>query len=60
MKRELLWMPFFGWGLALLRSIAIDRGSGASAVNQVVVQDKARLQDGLGVLISPKARGWHR
>ena len=25
-KRELLWIPFFGWGLAMLSPIAIDRG----------------------------------
>ena len=27
-KRELLWIPFFGWGLATLRPIAIDRKAG--------------------------------
>ncbi len=26
LKRELLWIPFFGWGLAVLNPIAIDRG----------------------------------
>ena len=30
-KRELLWLPFVGWGLAGVRSIAIDRKSGVAA-----------------------------
>src|SRR5687767_6762768 len=28
LKRELLWIPFFGWGLWLLRPIAINRSAG--------------------------------
>jgi len=54
LKRELLWIPFVGWGLKLLRSIAIDRGVGHRAVNQVVEQGKARLADGLWVIIFPE------
>src|SRR5476651_964064 len=34
LKRELLWIPFVGWGLKLLRPIAINRGAGHRAVNQ--------------------------
>jgi 1-acyl-sn-glycerol-3-phosphate acyltransferase len=34
LKRELLWVPFFGWGMALLKPIAIDRSSGRKAVNR--------------------------
>ncbi len=29
LKRELLWIPFFGWGLALMSPIAIDRSRGS-------------------------------
>jgi 1-acyl-sn-glycerol-3-phosphate acyltransferase len=54
LKRELLWIPFFGWGLKLLRPIAINRGEGHRAVNQVVEQGKARLADGLWVIIFPE------
>jgi 1-acyl-sn-glycerol-3-phosphate acyltransferase len=54
LKRELFLIPFFGWGLAQLRSIAINRGAGASAVNQVVTQGTARLQQGLSVLVFPE------
>lgn len=54
LKRELMWLPFFGWGLAQLRSIPIDRSSGTSAVNLVVGAGQKRLQDGLSVLIFPE------
>jgi 1-acyl-sn-glycerol-3-phosphate acyltransferase len=54
LKRELLWIPFVGWGLKLLRPIAINRGEGHRAVNQVVEQGKARLQDGLWIIIFPE------
>jgi 1-acyl-sn-glycerol-3-phosphate acyltransferase len=54
LKRELLWIPFVGWGLKLLRPIAINRGEGHRAVNQVVEQGKARLADGLWIIIFPE------
>jgi 1-acyl-sn-glycerol-3-phosphate acyltransferase len=54
LKRELLWIPFIGWGLKLLRPIAINRGEGHRAVNQVVDQGKARLADGLWIIIFPE------
>jgi len=54
LKRELLWIPFVGWGLKLLRPIAIDRGEGHRAVNQVIEQGKARLEDGLWIIIFPE------
>ena len=53
LKRELLWIPFVGWGLKLLRPIAINRGEGHRAVNQVIEQGKARLADGLWIIIFP-------
>jgi len=54
LKRELLWIPLFGWGLAMLRPIAIKRGTGRRAVDQVVKQGTDRLADGLWVLIFPE------
>jgi 1-acyl-sn-glycerol-3-phosphate acyltransferase len=54
LKRELLWIPFVGWGLKLLRPIAINRGEGHRAVNQVIEQGKARLADGLWIIIFPE------
>ncbi len=54
LKYELMYIPFFGWGLALLRSIPVNRGAGASAVGQVVTQGMQRLADGLSILIFPE------
>jgi 1-acyl-sn-glycerol-3-phosphate acyltransferase len=54
LKRELLWIPFVGWGLKVLRPIAINRGEGHRAVNQVVEQGKARLADGVWVVVFPE------
>ncbi|HTP40768.1 MAG TPA: lysophospholipid acyltransferase family protein [Steroidobacteraceae bacterium] len=53
-KRELMWLPFVGWGLKLLRGIAINRSGGGSAVRQVVEQGTARLNDGMWVVIFPE------
>ena len=54
LKRELLWIPFVGWGLKRLRPIAIDRGAGHRAVTQVVEQGRRRLEDGLWVIVFPE------
>jgi len=53
-KRELLWIPFFGWGLASMRPIAIDRGAGRTAVSQVIEQGQELLEDGIWVTIFPE------
>ncbi|HIJ22107.1 MAG: 1-acyl-sn-glycerol-3-phosphate acyltransferase [Gammaproteobacteria bacterium] len=54
LKRSLLWVPFFGWGLALLKPIAIDRGAGRKALQQVIDQGIERLQSGIWVVIFPE------
>jgi 1-acyl-sn-glycerol-3-phosphate acyltransferase len=54
LKRELLWIPFVGWGLRQLQPIAIDRGAGRRAVGQVIAQGRQRLHDGLWVIIFPE------
>ena len=54
LKRELLWIPFVGWGLKLLRPIAINRGEGHRAVHQVIEQGTERLAAGLWVVIFPE------
>jgi len=54
LKRELLWIPFFGWGLAMLEPIAIDRKSGKKAMRQLLEQGTARLQAGRWVVIFPE------
>ena len=54
LKRELMWIPFFGWGLALIRSIPINRSAGTSAIQLVVEEGQARLRQGLWVLVFPE------
>jgi 1-acyl-sn-glycerol-3-phosphate acyltransferase len=54
LKRELLWLPFFGWGLALTSPIAIDRSDGKGAVKQLLRQGKERLDMGFCVVIFPE------
>jgi len=46
-KRELLWVPFFGWGLAAMRPVAINRSSGRNAITQMVKKGTARLKQGV-------------
>ena len=53
-KRELHLVPFFGWGLALLRMIAIDRSRGRDAFAQVVEQGRLRLAQGAWPLLFPE------
>ena len=54
MKRELLWIPFFGWGLAMLSPIAINRNSGAKALRQMAEQGRERLDAGFCIVIFPE------
>ena len=54
LKRELLRIPFFGWGLATLRPIAIDRAAGRSALEQVVEQGGRRLAERIWVVVFPE------
>jgi len=54
LKRELLWIPFFGWGLALTSPIAIDRGSGARALKQMAGLGRERLAQGFWIAIFPE------
>lgn len=54
MKRELLRIPFFGWGLAMTSPIAIDRAAGREALKQLVEQGRQRLAQGFDVVIFPE------
>jgi len=54
LKRELLRIPFFGWGLAAFSPVAIDRGAGREALKQLVAQGQARLAAGFWVIVFPE------
>jgi len=53
-KRELHRIPFFGWGLALLRMIPIDRSKGREAFEQVVQSGQKRLDEGRWPILFPE------
>jgi len=53
LKRQLLWIPFFGWALRLLEPIAIDRKR-SSSIKQLIEQGKKRLSQGRWVIIFPE------
>jgi 1-acyl-sn-glycerol-3-phosphate acyltransferase len=53
-KRELNYLPFFGWGIATLGMINIDRSHGSSAFEQVVEQGTDRLARGWWIVIFPE------
>lgn len=53
-KKELLYIPFFGWGLALLRMIPIDRSKTRDAFSQVVEQGRKRLASGQWIIMFPE------
>jgi 1-acyl-sn-glycerol-3-phosphate acyltransferase len=54
LKKELLRVPFFGWGLAMLSPIAIDRSSRRQALQQLVDQGQQRLAAGFYIVIFPE------
>ena len=54
LKKELLRIPFFGWGLAMTSPIAIDRSSRKAALKQIVEQGRDRLKQGFWIVIFPE------
>jgi 1-acyl-sn-glycerol-3-phosphate acyltransferase len=54
LKRELLWIPFFGWGLALMSPIAINRARGMAALRQIARRGRQRLEQGFWVVVFPE------
>lgn len=53
-KRELLWIPFFGWGFALSSPITINRSAGSEAMAQMVTQGTRRVRNGFNIIIFPE------
>jgi len=54
LKRELLKIPFFGWGMSLLNPIAIDRSAGRKALNQMLSEGVERLHGEDWVVVFPE------
>ena len=54
LKRELFYIPLFGWALAVMGTIAIRRGNPREAIKQVIEQGKQRLAENRWVVIFPE------
>lgn len=54
LKKALLYVPFFGWGLAMLEPIAINRSKKKKAMQQIIDQGTKRLNDGRWVVLFPE------
>lgn len=54
LKRELLWIPFFGWGLAMMSPIAIDRSKGTSALKRMAELGSERFAQGFWIVVFPE------
>jgi len=54
LKRELFYIPFFGWALAAMGTIGIRRGNPREAIKQVIAQGKERLAQNRWVVIFPE------
>lgn len=53
-KRELFWVPFFGWLLALSSPIALNRSKGKESMRQLLEKGKAKLEQGFSVVLFPE------
>lgn len=54
LKKELLWLPFFGWGLRAIDPIAIDRKAGRKSIVHIIKQGIERMSKGIWVVIYPE------
>ncbi|MEO8305923.1 MAG: lysophospholipid acyltransferase family protein [Betaproteobacteria bacterium] len=53
-KKELLSIPFFGWGFALASPITIDRKAGTDAMHQIAAQGRERFRQGFWIVLYPE------
>ena len=54
LKKSLLWIPFWGWAMATLKPIAINRSSPKEALSQLLKQGAKRLQEGYWIIMFPE------
>jgi 1-acyl-sn-glycerol-3-phosphate acyltransferase len=53
-KRELTWIPFFGWGLKAMDAIALNRGTGRKAINQLIRESQFHMDQGRILMLFPE------
>lgn len=54
MKKEVFNIPFYGWGVRGLSTIAIDRSKGENAMTQMITQGRERLKLGFWIIMFPE------
>lgn len=54
LKRELLWLPFFGWFLQKAQMIPVDRGKGSAALKAMTGHAKEKIAEGRQIIIFPE------
>jgi 1-acyl-sn-glycerol-3-phosphate acyltransferase len=53
-KQSLLWIPFWGWAMATLKPIAIDRNNKSAALRKLISHGTEALKQGLWVIVFPE------
>jgi len=53
-KRELTWIPLFGWCLLRAGMLPVDRAGGGAALRRLVAAAKRRAADGRSILVFPQ------
>jgi 1-acyl-sn-glycerol-3-phosphate acyltransferase len=53
-KRELMWLPIFGWCMAKGRMIPVDRGAGSPALAKMTVRAREEIRGGRQLIIFPE------
>ena len=54
LKKELAYLPFFGWYAMKLKNISVDRSAGAKALRDMLKQAKMRASEGRQIVIFPQ------
>ncbi|MGJ3232455.1 MAG: lysophospholipid acyltransferase family protein [Oceanicaulis sp.] len=54
LKKELSYLPFFGWYAMKLKNIKVDRGAGSKALRDMLKQARIRAREGRQVVIFPQ------
>ena len=54
LKKELTYIPFFGWFMLLSGMIPVDRKAGMSGIKKLIINSKKRLREGYSIIIFPE------
>lgn len=54
LKESLLWLPIWGWALATLKPIAIDRSNQREALRRLIDKGTSYLKQGLWIVVFPE------